>query len=183
MKFPAKIVASVLTLVLSGCVMPFHKQPPPPAVVLAPPVGTNTSGMPPTEPPPTSVTIPDKPVVNLTKLPAQTPPKPQPKHKRQPAPPPAETQQASVAEPAVSAIGKLSSGDPADVRRQTESSLTDTEKGLNGLNRQLNDQEKKTADHIREFIKQARAALASGDVDGASTLAAKAKVLLAELQH
>ena len=100
-----------------------------------------------------------------------------------PAPPPAETQQAAAAEPAVSAIGQLSSGDPADARRRTESSLSDTEKGLNGLNRQLNDQEKKTADHIREFIKQARSALASGDVDGASTLAAKAKVLLAELQH
>ena len=40
-----------------------------------------------------------------------------------------------------------------------------------------------TAEHIREFIKEAKAALASGDVDGASTLAAKAKVLLAELQH
>jgi hypothetical protein len=32
-------------------------------------------------------------------------------------------------------------------------------------------------------LKQARDALASGDVDGANTLAAKAKVLLAELQH
>ena len=45
------------------------------------------------------------------------------------------------------------------------------------INRRLNDQEQKTADHIREFIKQAKAALAIGDVDGASTLAAKAKVL------
>jgi hypothetical protein len=47
----------------------------------------------------------------------------------------------------------------------------------------LNDQEQKTAEHIREFLKQAKAALASGDVDGASTLAAKAKVLLSELQR
>jgi outer membrane biosynthesis protein TonB len=183
MKFPAKIVASVLALVLSGCVLPFHKKQPLPPPQLAPPVEANTNGMPPTEPSPSNVTIPTKPQVNLTKLPAETPPKPQPKHKRQPAPPPAETQQAAAAEPAVSAIGQLSSGDPADARRRTESSLSDTEKGLNGLNRQLSDQEKKTADHIREFIKQARSALASGDVDGASTLAAKAKVLLAELQH
>ena len=168
MKFPAKIVASVLALVLSGCVLPFHKKQPLPPPQLAPPVEANTNGMSPTEPSPSNVTIPTKP---------------QPKHKRQPAPPPAETQQAAAAEPAVSAIGQLSSGDPADARRRTESSLSDTEKGLNGLNRQLNDQEKKTADHIREFIKQARSALASGDVDGASTLAAKAKVLLAELQH
>jgi len=39
-------------------------------------------------------------------------------------------------------------------------------------------QDQKTADQIREFLKQARAALASGDVDGARTLAAKAKALL-----
>ncbi len=45
----------------------------------------------------------------------------------------------------------------------------------------LSDPEQKTADHIREFLKQARAALASGDVEGAHTLAAKAQVLLAEL--
>ena len=49
------------------------------------------------------------------------------------------------------------------------------------MNRTLNDSEQKTADHIREFLKQARAALASGDVDGAQTLVAKAKVLLDEL--
>ena len=54
---------------------------------------------------------------------------------------------------------------------------------MKGINRRLNDQEQKTAEHIREFIKQAKAALASGDVDGASTLAAKAKVLLTELQQ
>jgi hypothetical protein len=52
---------------------------------------------------------------------------------------------------------------------------------LIGLNRSLNDQEQKTAAQIREFLKQAREALASGDVDGAHTLAAKAKVLLSEL--
>jgi hypothetical protein len=45
----------------------------------------------------------------------------------------------------------------------------------------MSDQEQKTAAHIREFLKQAREALASGDVDGARTLAAKAKVLLGEL--
>jgi ribosomal protein S20 len=52
---------------------------------------------------------------------------------------------------------------------------------LNGINRALSDPEQKTADHIREFLKQARAALASGDVEGAHTLTAKAQVLLAEL--
>jgi pantothenate synthetase len=81
----------------------------------------------------------------------------------------------------VSAIGQLSTGDPSDVRVQTQNTIASTEHGLNGINRELNDQEKKTADHIREFLKQAKAALSSGDVDGAATLAAKAKVLLGEL--
>jgi hypothetical protein len=81
----------------------------------------------------------------------------------------------------VSAIGQLSPGDPTDLRQQTESSLASTERGLNGITRTLNDQELKTSAQIREFLKQARAALATSDVDGANTLALKAKVLLTEL--
>jgi spore germination protein YaaH len=83
----------------------------------------------------------------------------------------------------VSAIGQLSSGDSSDLRHQTIDSIAAIERGLNGINRSLGDQEKKTAAQIREFLKQARAALASGDVDGACTLAAKAKVLLGELSR
>ena len=45
----------------------------------------------------------------------------------------------------------------------------------------LTDAETKTAAQIREFLKQAREALATGDTDGAHTLANKAKVLLSEL--
>jgi hypothetical protein len=54
---------------------------------------------------------------------------------------------------------------------------------LNGLTRKLSGQEQKTAAQIREYLKQAREALISGDVDGAHTLAAKAKVLLSELNQ
>ena len=53
----------------------------------------------------------------------------------------------------------------------------------NGINRTLSDPEQKTAALIREDLKQARAALDSGDVDGARTLVAKARVLLAELSQ
>jgi len=84
--------------------------------------------------------------------------------------------------PGVSAIGQLSSGEPADLRQQTENSIAATDRGVNSITRSLSGQEKKTAAQIREFLKQARAALASGDADGASTLAAKAKVLLGENQ-
>ena len=79
------------------------------------------------------------------------------------------------------ALGELSSGDPANFRQQTEDSIAGVERGLSSINRPLDDSEEKTADHIREFIKQARTALASGDIDGAHTLTEKAKVLLAEL--
>jgi hypothetical protein len=59
--------------------------------------------------------------------------------------------------------------------------IATTERGLNGITRSLNEQEQKTAAQIREFLKQAREALATNDVDGAHTLAVKAKVLLSEL--
>ncbi len=81
----------------------------------------------------------------------------------------------------VSAIGQLSSDNPASYRQQTEADIASIERGLNGVNRQLSDSDQKTADQIREFLKEARSALASGDVDGAHTLAAKAQVLLAAL--
>lgn len=184
MKSPAKMVACLLPLLLSGCFL--HKNPAPANQPLAPKIDTTSNAPPPTQEAPPVVTIPPKPQVADTKLPAENPPKP-PKHKKTanstPAPASAETQQAASGEPAMPAIGKLSTGDPINVRQQTEASLGDIERSLNALNRQLNDQEQKTATHIREYLKQAKAALDSGDVDGASTLAAKAKVLLQELAH
>jgi outer membrane biosynthesis protein TonB len=181
MTFPAKIVAWVLPLFLTGCWFHRNQKTPPPSV--APPIQTTSTAPLPTPDLPPEVTIPNKPQVSETKLPYQNA-KPSPKHKKQPTVPPApETQQVAIAPPAVNAIGQLSSGDPAGARYQTESSLNEIERGLNGLNRQLSEQEQTTAAHIREDLKQAREALKSGDVDGASTLAAKAKVLLQELTH
>jgi hypothetical protein len=85
------------------------------------------------------------------------------------------------ASPSVSAIGQLSGGASGDQRSETEETINTTEKGVNGITRSLNDAEVKTAAQIHEFLKQAREALATGDVDGAHTLAMKAKVLLTEL--
>jgi hypothetical protein len=177
MKLCATVVAWVLPLLLSGCFLQKKPKTPPPA--LAPKISDSTAP-PPTQQPPPALTIPTAPTVNATNLPEQTP-NPPARHRKPPASD-SDAQQAAAA-PEVSAIGQLSSGDPADLRRDTESSIASTERGLKGINRGLNDQEQKTAEHIREFIKQAKAALASGDIDGASTLAAKARVLLTELQH
>jgi hypothetical protein len=169
-----------MPLVLSGCFL--HKQPKAPPLVMAPDLGESKLP-PPSQLPPPETTIPTKPPVNVTDLPEQTP-KP-PVHHKKPAASDTDSDapQVAAAPPEVSAIGQISLGDSADLRRQTQNSIATTERSLNNLGRNLNDQDQKTAAHIREFLKQAKAALASGDVDGASTLAAKAKVLLAELQH
>jgi hypothetical protein len=83
--------------------------------------------------------------------------------------------------PGVDAIGELTEGDSGNLRGQTESSITATEHKLRGINRRLSESELKIADQIRSFLKQARTALNSGDVEGAHTLAVKAQVLLSEL--
>jgi hypothetical protein len=132
------------------------------------------------------LTIPEQPLKTENTPEVAQAPKPPAKHHRNPKP----IQQAVVTPPpapaetpGVSAIGQLSTGDPIDLRRETDESLTATERGLNGLGRTLNDQEQKTAAQIREYLKQARDALLSNDVEGASTLATKAKVLLHELSQ
>jgi outer membrane biosynthesis protein TonB len=179
MKFPAKCVVCLLPLLLTGC---FHKtssqvQPLAPPIEDAPPPKPVPS---PTDLPPPVVTVPNQtPAPEANTQPKETPKPPVRRRK----PPASSTQQASNGSAGVSAIGQLSSGDASDLRQQTLNSITATERGLSGIGRRLNGQEQKTAAQIREFLKQARAALASGDVDGAHTLAAKAKVLLGELSE
>lgn len=110
------------------------------------------------------------------------PSKPPIRRPRPPAHPPIQAQQqAASGSPAVSAIGQLSSGEPADVRSNTLASIAATERNLKSIRRPLSEQEQKIAAHIREYLKQAQRALNSGDLEGANTLAAKAGVLLKEL--
>ncbi|MGA2349268.1 MAG: hypothetical protein ABSF70_02450 [Terracidiphilus sp.] len=185
MKLPAKIAACVLPLLLTGCYQ-LHWFNRSQAQPLAPPIEDALPPKPspaPADLPPPVVTIPNPTPEPDVKLQPEAPPKPPVKHRKPAPPPPDTTQQASNGSLGVSAIGHLSSGEPSDLRRQTEESIAATENGLNGINRTLSDQEQKTASQIKEFLKQARAALGSGDVDGAQTLAAKAKVLLGELSH
>jgi hypothetical protein len=186
MRSPARSVAWLLPLLLTAC---FHKTRPinitqylpPPSTVPKPEVEA-------VELPPSATTIDSIPLESNAGL-EQARTKPPRRHKPKSAQPaPDTTQQAAnnlpaapVEPPVVSAIGQLSSGNSSAAQQQTLESITATERGLNGINRTLSDQDQKTAARIREFLKQAREALATGDVDGASTLAAKAKVLLSEL--
>ncbi len=179
MRTPAKCGAWLLPLLLTGCI--FHKVRPAPLQPLAPPIGTSLPlDVVSVELPPSVLVLPAKPINNLR---VPTAPIKEPTRRRRPANKNNEETQEAAANvtPAVSAIGELSASDPANFHQQTEDSIAAIERGLNGINRPLDDSEQKTADHIREFLKQAKAALASGDIDGAHTLAAKAKVLLDEL--
>jgi hypothetical protein len=186
MKFPARIVVWLLPLLLTGC---FHRTQQSKVQPLAPPIEDTPPAKPspaPTDLPPTVISVPSQPSTQGDQAAAQPLPKPKPpvKHKKPPAqsaPQASNTQVATNGAPGVSAIGQLSSGEHSDLKRETANSITAIEHGLNAIGRKLNDQEMKTAGQIREYLKQARAALVSGDADGAHTLAAKAKVLLGEL--
>src|SRR5579863_638969 len=187
MKLPAMCVAGLpLLLLLSGCTHKTNQaQVQQPA--LAPPIVDT--------PPPKTETPPDlPPPVVTTPKPAQPetaantqPPPPKPRHKKPAAKPPeqnaqpAQTASNGTGGPSESAIGQLSTGDPGDMRTQTQDSIDSIEKSLHDIGRKLSDQEQKTADQIEEYLKEAKKALTTGDVDGAHTLAAKAKVLLDEL--
>ncbi len=186
MKMRARIVVWLLPFFLTSCSL-FHKQQQPQVQALAPP----SSGAPkpaPTHPdlPVSATTLPTQPLVTDNAVKQE----PVPSAKRRKPPKPSQQQAVNTPPPpptpeptSVPAIGQLSSGEPSDMRRQTEYSIAETERGLNRVDRNLTDQEKKTAVQIREYLKQAREALTSGDVDGAHTLAAKAKAVFSELSQ
>jgi outer membrane biosynthesis protein TonB len=192
MRFPIKCVLFVLPLFLTACT---HKQQTAQLPPLAPPEAANIPPAP-NSPPPPNETIPTQPTQKAP-TPAQPADQPVKKKKKPKSTTDSTTEQASNTNPSpspasgspstssssseVSAIGQLSSGDPEDVKRQTEDSIASIEHGLQGINRTLDDTEQKTADHIREYIKEAKAAIASGDMDGARNLTTKARVLLNEL--
>jgi hypothetical protein len=178
MRLPARSTGwLLLPLLLAGC---HHKTQVAQNLPLAPPIEEPPPQIhlpPPNELPPAEVTAPVQqpaPVIVQQREPEKRAP-------RRKKPTNANTQQASAGSVGVSAIGQLTTGDPSDMRQQTDASIESTEKSLNNINRKLSDQEAKTAAQIREFLKEAREALTAGDIDGAHTLALKAKVLLDEL--
>jgi hypothetical protein len=180
MKSPSRCASWLLPLLLAGCShLPFHHTPAGQAKKLAPPIEPSLPvALAVVELPPAEIVLPAQAIYNMREKPE--PIVPPVKHRKQTREEAAAQEESTT--PEVSAIvGPLSSGDPANFRQQTEDSIAAIERGLSGINRNLSDQEQKTADQIREFVKQAKAALASGDVEGAHTLAVKAQVLLSGL--
>ena len=175
----------VLPFMLTACAHKSHQiasQPLAPPIVDTPPPNP---APPPAELPPPVVTVPGQTTAPQNTAQTQPPeetPKPKVHHKK-PAPttptrirnkprtrPPRSAQSASFRR----AIPPICNSRPNRRSPQLNAVLSE-------ITRKLNDQEQKTAAQIREFIKQAKAALASSDVDGAHTLAVKAKVLLGEI--
>jgi hypothetical protein len=193
MKLYLSSVVLMMPLLLCSCV---HKtqqaqnQPP-----LAPPIEDAPLPKPDNAPanlPPPVISLPDKTPTQPAQTTPQPPPQPPPKKKKpKNTAPPASTpapsaQTAEVAsnnatpEPAA---GNLSSGDSSNQKDETQSMITEVERGLKGINRKLNDTEAKTSAQIVEFLKQAEDALKTNDVVGAHNLAVKAKALLGELSQ
>lgn len=182
MKFRVIHLGLLAPILLTGC--PFQKKHPQPVQALAP-VASTAPKPEPEHPvlPDSANTIPQQPIKAASD--STLPAKPVSHRHRQPAKPAQQavaTPAAPAAEtPAVSAIGQLSTGGPSDLLNAVQESIASTERGLNNIGRPLNDQEQKTALQIRGFLKQAKEAITNNDVDGAKTLASKAKVLLSEL--
>ncbi len=182
MKLPVKSVVWLLPLLLTGCFRtPFHKSRSMSSRMLAPRVHAARSiPLVAIDLPPAEMAIAGVPLDNLPEEAQPIFPPAAPRRRRAGA---RDAVSASAPQPisAITAIGQLSSGDPAAYRQQTVNAIGDVEYKLDGIHRSLSYSEQRTAEHIREFLTQARAALASGDVEGAHTLAAKARVLLGEL--
>jgi hypothetical protein len=186
MRFTVRNVAWLFPILLTGCFHSNHTtqvQPVAPPIVAPAPASPEPVTVQPAPDIAPAPAQPEAPTTQAATPPVQETPKP-PVHHKKPAPKnPQVASNGSGASNGVSAIGQLSSGDPSDFRRETLDSIAASERGLNSITRKLSDPEQKNAAHIREFLKQARAALASGDVDGAHTLAVKAKILLGELSR
>ncbi len=80
-------------------------------------------------------------------------------------------------------LGQLSAGNGADSKERSSmlDQLHTLEIRFAGIKRPQNSDEEATATQIRLFLAKARQAILADDLDGARTLALKAKVLLDEL--
>ena len=131
--------------------------------------------------------MPEKPVVVEV---APTPPPPKKVRKKRvapvisaPAPAPAPAQVAA-AEPAIS-LGQLSAGGDSGtaLRSETEQMMAAQKQRLERLPAPLVSAHTTEADQVRRFLKGSETAWQAGDVEGAHTLALKAKILLDDLLH
>ncbi len=136
--------------------------------------------------PKTPPTIPPVPLTPAP-LPAVTvkvkKPRPPKKKVAPPEPAPVQVASAGPAPDPGAVIGALTVGgdDAPEKRRQANELIGDLDKRLAGLSAAVLEGQKDGIARVRYFEKEARAALDSGDVQGAVTLVTKGKVLLDDL--
>jgi len=193
---PAQAQAPALDAGKAGALYPpplttSSTQPEKPAP-LPPPVVAQTQPAPPPQPPPSNTgrttskhkSKPSKTSTAAGSTPSASPDTSAPATSASGAATDAGTTVAANGEPAAaSPIGELSTpaAGQTQTRKETVDLITNTENGVNGIKRTLSPQEEETVSQIRTFLNKAKAALSNEDLDGAFTLATKAKVLLDEL--
>ena len=180
-RFAAGLVFAALSLGLSGCL---HKKAQ--AVVL--PQSTTPVALE-TAPAPTNLPMVEVPVVKVPPVPVAAAASKPKRERRRPAKvvpvpvaPPVQVAAADV--PAEgSPIGALTSGgDAGPQKRQAAVELiASNERRLKALSTDTVNAQRAQINQIRNFQRQAQEALDSGDAEGATTLATKAKLLLYDL--
>ena len=83
------------------------------------------------------------------------------------------------------AIGDLTAGGEANPQKTQEAAdlIASIERRLNAFSPQTTDERKAQVNKVRNFWRDAQAALQSGDAEGAMTLATKAKLLMDDLER
>ena len=165
-------------MLLGGC---HHRQVPPtlPAVLKAPEAQPPTPEAPAmdTAPPATISTAP--PAVKVTEVKPKRRPK-KASSKASAVPAPAETAPASPPQ----ALGALSAGGESNPKSQQDANdlIASTERRLTALSKTTATQQEAQTREVQRFLQQARQALSTGDLEGAKTLATKAKLLMDDLE-
>lgn len=132
--------------------------------------------------------LPEIATLPMPDLPLTPPPPPRPVTRRRPAAskeePQPPVQVASAADPATLAIGALTTGGDAapQSQQQAQDMIASIVKRIAALPAKIADVQKKQIRQIHNFLDQAQKALNSGDAEGASNLATKAKLLMDDLE-
>lgn len=176
MRSIAGVVGLLAMLCLTGCarkVVLAAAAPPPPTPTVSVP--------PPTHP---SDPIVEAPVIasDSIAVPVEPVKKPTPPRPRTRTIAPAQT--AAVSAPPITELGELTTGGESNndaLRRETDSLLKSQNRRLSGLTRAIIALHSHQVEQARLFLRQAGEAWNKQDVEGARTLATKAKVLLDEV--
>lgn len=176
----ATIVCAGVTFGLTGC-LHLHKRPQIPTL---PPVLTPIELE--TPPPPANPPMLTAPVIELPPMPiaeAAASPRRERRHlvPKAAVAPAEETAPQPMTDEA--AIGDLTAGGAANPQAQQEAAslIRLIEKRLKGLPSQTLRKQRSQVSRVQNFWRQAQEALKSGDVEGATTLATKANLLLDDL--